>query len=207
MRCTANERAALPVLLYSDPQKRESRYICRWFTCCLAGAVLTIIADPERWCTREDAIGPRAVFWVPSNITATLRRGCTAGVPVVCVLSCRCLRHHHFEREMQSGTRERFGRTRAARRCARLRRCTGRAASDLVMPRGRVCCDLRLRQHELVSDDPRKESTTAVRNLSMFCEDLHSYVAHQQQPFKETRDLRGALLPRHWKTRRVRERR
>ena len=45
------------------------------------------------------------------------------------------------------------------------------------------------------------------RRPSGFLGDLHSYVAHQQQSFKEARDARGALLSQHEEAWRVRNRR
>ena len=57
------------------------------------------------------------------------------------MLFCRCPRHHRLEREMQGGTRERFGHTRVLDGAHDQEVALGRAASDLAPPRGRVCCD------------------------------------------------------------------
>ena len=67
MWCKAKERAALPVSLCSDPGSRNGRASSRCSMCCLAGDTITIMTDPERWCTGGDIIGLRAVLWVPST--------------------------------------------------------------------------------------------------------------------------------------------
>ena len=69
----AKEQAALPASPCSHPRNRDSRATWR-FACCLAGAAVTIIADPKTWCKWGDAIGPRTVRL--ASMAARPRLGC-----------------------------------------------------------------------------------------------------------------------------------
>ena len=72
--------------------------------------------------------------------------------------------------------------------------CPEKPASDMATPPGGVRYPVYLRQHDTVSDVPQEGSMNAGRRSSGFLGDLHSYVARQQQSFKEARGARGALL-------------
>ena len=131
---TAKEPVVLPVSFCSYPGSRNGQASYRWSMCCLAGAIVTIIAHPKRWCTEEYADGQPAVFWMPSTPSprtggGDVRKdcrwyaGCPAGAADTITLNGKRETGH------ESGLADQ------GLLDSRSKRCAGRAASDLAPQR------------------------------------------------------------------------